>query len=185
MLEIEVKYLPTDIPMLRARLAALQATPQAPRTEADRYFNAPDRDFAVTGEAFRLRQVGDQNLVTWKGPKLDRQTKTREEIEIPFAAGPEPAADLAKLLTRLGYREVGAVRKQREVFALSRDGFAATVSIDTVEGLGVFAEVEIVAAPAEFERAKAVVLALAGEVGLEQVEPRSYLTMKLAAVASR
>ena len=49
--------------------------------QVDEYFNHPCRDFAVTDEALRLRKDPDGKM-TYKGPKLDRTTKTREEIEM-------------------------------------------------------------------------------------------------------
>ena len=62
--------------------------------EADHYFNAPDRDFARTDEAFRLRRIGAANFVTYKGPKRDAQRKMRTEIEVPLPDGDEAAAGL-------------------------------------------------------------------------------------------
>ena len=55
--------------------------------QEDTYFSHPARDFAVTNEAFRIRRLGDENRITYKGPRRSGPTKTREEIEIPFQAG--------------------------------------------------------------------------------------------------
>ena len=76
-------------------------------------FNAPDRDFAQTDEALRIRRVGSFNFLTYKGPKQDRQTKTRTEIEVALAPGPEAAEAMSQLVTRLGYRPVAVVAKTR------------------------------------------------------------------------
>src|SRR5271166_521604 len=95
--------------------------------EADHYFNAPDRNFARTDEALRIRRIGAANRVTYKGPKLDAETKTRTEIEVGLAEGDQAASDFARLVIHLGYRLVAIVRKQRRVFHLERDGFALEV----------------------------------------------------------
>jgi len=181
MLEIEAKYALADAWTLEAVLARRGARFIEERTEVDHYFNAPDRDFAVTGEAFRIRQIGRRNLITWKGPRLVAVAKTREEIEIPFADGPEANDQLNTLLTRLGYREVEIVRKLRRVFALEQGCFEVQICIDAVEMVGLFAEVEIVAEPVHFEDAQATLLQLAEELGLTHMERRSYLKMLIEA----
>lgn len=180
MLEVEVKYRDADHAALAARLAEWGATADPPRTDADQYFNAPDRDFKQTDEAFRLRRIGRKNLLTYKGPKLDAATKTRAEIEIPLADGDGPAADAHRMLVSLRYRPVAVVTKTRRVFHFTRDGFAVEACLDDVEGVGAFAELEIVADESRMGEAKAAVLAVAADLGLTQVERRSYLELLLS-----
>ena len=60
MLEIEMKFAVADFEAIRVRLQAWQAHPEEPIDEADHYFNAPDRDFAGTGEAFRMRRIAHE-----------------------------------------------------------------------------------------------------------------------------
>ena len=80
MLEIEMKFPIGDISKLQSKLTALPAKEAVSVSEADHYFNAPDRDFARTDEALRLRRIGDSNIVTYKGPKQAGITKTRTEL---------------------------------------------------------------------------------------------------------
>jgi len=181
MLEVEVKYRNADPPALVAKLAALGAAHLATRVESDQYFNAPDRDLKQTDEAFRLRRIGDTTRFTYKGPKRDTETKTRREIEVPLADGDEPAADAVRMLVCLGYRPVAIVTKTRAVYRLARGGFNVDVCLDELANAGTYAEVEIVADEEQFEGAKAAVLALAAELGLKDVERRSYLGLFLAA----
>jgi adenylate cyclase class 2 len=180
MLEVEVKYPVADFAPLEARLREWGARPSEPLHEADHYFNAPDRDFARTDEALRLRRIGSDNRVTYKGPKCDAQTKTRTEIEVPLAEGDAAAADFTRLLTHLGYRAVAVVRKQRRILSLERDGFDLEVCLDEVDEVGRFAEVEILAPEEQLPAARAVLLQVAGELGLSAPERRSYLEMLLA-----
>jgi len=181
MLEVEVKYSGADFAALEARLRHWGAREDAPRTDVDQYFNAPDRDFAVTDEALRLRRIGARNFVTYKGPKRDAQTKTRTEIEVPIAAGDAAANDFTRLLTALGYRPVAVVRKLRRLFHLSRQGFDLEITLDDVEGLGHFAELEIQAPEEQLEAARTALLQTAAELGLSASERRSYLELLLAA----
>jgi adenylate cyclase class 2 len=149
--------------------------------DADHYLNAPDRDFAKTDEAFRLRRVGPSNCLTYKGPKQPGAVKVRTEIEVPLADGDRVADDMLRLLVSLGYRPSAVVRKHRRHFHLDRGGFLLTVCLDDVESLGRFAEVEIVAPPEQADQARTVLSALVADLGLNlaDLEPRSYIRMLL------
>ena len=54
--------------------------------QEDIYFNSPIVDFAKTDEALRIRTTkqGDEKhiFITYKGAKIDSESKTREEIEL-------------------------------------------------------------------------------------------------------
>jgi len=180
-LEVEVKYAVADFAPVEAALARWGVIWSPPRREADHYFNAPDRDFARTDEALRVRSVGATNVITYKGPKLDQATKTRLELEVPLRDGEPVAADMRKLLTHLGYRPVAVVRKTRRGARFERAGFAMQACLDEVDGVGRYAELEVVAEEAKAEAAKAAVLAAAAELGLTNQERRSYLQLLLEA----
>lgn len=177
MLEVELKFPLDDADSLRERLVVIGAVAKGVVVQSDAYFNHPARDFAVTDEALRIRTVGDESFVTFKGPKLGGSAKTRFELELPLAA--QTADGWGELLTRLGFRAVATVRKRRELFELTREGRAFELSIDEVEGIGAFAEVETLADESAREEAERAVLALAAELGLTDAEPRSYLEMLL------
>jgi adenylate cyclase class 2 len=181
MLEIEQKFAGADFADLEQRLSRLGAKPGGVEDEADQYLNAPDRDFATTGEAFRLRRVGTDARLTYKGPKRPGDVKARAEIEVPLAPGDGPADGCLALLKHLGYRPVAVVRKRRRLYHLERGGFAVTVCLDEVEGLGRFAEVEVLAPEDQLDAARAAVSELAHALGLTRVERRSYLSLLLAA----
>jgi adenylate cyclase, class 2 len=181
MLEIEQKFAGVDFTDLERRLAALGARPGEAQEEADQYLNGPDRDFAVTGEAFRLRRVGTAGRLTYKGPKLPDAVKVRVELEVPLAIGDGPADDCLTLLRHLGYRPVAIVRKRRRPYFLALGGFELTVCLDDVEGVGRYAEVEVLAPEDRLAAASAAVTELAAELGLTRVEKRSYLSLLLAA----
>ena len=184
MLEIEMKFPVNDFAAVQQHLQGWHATLQPAIDEADHYFNAPDRDFGCTDEAFRLRRIGDQNRVTYKGPKQGGPTKTRTEIEIGLEPGAPAADDFCCMVQHLGYRPTAVVKKRRTIFEFQRDGFALQACCDEVETLGRFVEIEIVAEPAQKDRAQAVLLEVVRELGLPASEPRSYLEMVLAKQAS-
>lgn len=177
--EVEMKFPLAPGQELEPLLAELGAKPGAPIEQADRYFQHPSRDFGTSDEALRLRSVGDHNVITYKGPKLDPVAKTRKEIEIPYATGVEAQGQFAELLTRLGFQESLTVRKTRRPFHLTWEERDVEVVIDDVAGLGRFAEIETIADESGRDAAKACVLSLAAKLGLESPERRSYLRMLL------
>jgi adenylate cyclase class 2 len=180
MLEIELKFPVADFAPIEKHLAQWRARVQPAIEEADHYFNAPDRDFGKTDEAFRLRSIGALNRITYKGPKQGGAAKTRTEIEIAIEPGVQAADSFRKLVQSLGYRPTAVVKKRRTIYEFQRDGFDLQTCFDAVETLGLFVEVEIVAEPADRQRAEAVLLQVVAELGLTDKEPRSYLEMVLA-----
>lgn len=178
--EVEVKYRGVDHERLIRRLDELGAKSAGRVEQEDSYMNHPARDFADTGEAFRIRRTGPDNRITYKGPKLGGPTKTREEIELSFGEGPEHFEELRRLFDVLGFRTVAVIRKRREIFWMAFQGRLLEIAVDRAEGLGDFAEIEaIVGGEADLPSAQQAVLELAEQLGLTDIEPRSYLRMHL------
>jgi len=178
--EVEVKYRSVDHAVLVQRLDEFGAHPAGNVGQEDTYLRHPARDFAVTNEAFRVRSIGDENVITYKGPRRPGPTKTREEIEVSFADGKQTTAQLLRLFELLSFRPAAVIRKERTTFHVSRAGRTLQVALDRVLDLGDFAEIEaLVDTEADLPEAQAAVLALAADLGLTQLEPRSYLRMVL------
>jgi adenylate cyclase class 2 len=149
MYEVELKVRADHDPV-RERLRELGADPAGAVEQVDTYFDHPGREFAETDEALRVREVrplddgedaatGDaaataETRVTYKGPLVDDVSKTREEIE----TGVDDRGAVETILERLSFEPAATVRKRRERFRL--DGY--TVTLDDVEGLATFVEVE-------------------------------------------
>lgn len=175
--EVEQKFHIDDADAIEQRLLSLGATPLSAIEQVDTYFAHPARDFHATDEAFRLRRVGSQNFVTYKGPKIDATTKTRHEIELPLPEGAGYAAQFRSLLEALGFRAVADVSKLRRTTHLTWEGQAIEVSLDEVAGVGRFAELELVVPEPEVPAARARLASLAGRLGLHVNERRSYLEL--------
>jgi adenylate cyclase, class 2 len=180
--EIEVKFRVADHVDLERRLAGRGLVPEGSVEHRDAYLAHPSRDFATTGEAFRIRGEGTFNRITYKGPKLGGPAKTREEIEVEFAEGLEAREQLTRAFELLGFRPVAVVLKRRSEYRLEHEGRPMVVALDLAEGLGAFAEVEtLVELESELAEGQKAVVALAAGLGLVEVEPRSYLRMVLEA----
>ncbi len=183
--EVEVKFRVPDLEALALRLSDQGAEAGPPIDQEDVYLAHPSRDFAASDEAIRIRRTGHENRVTYKGPKLDGPTKTREEIELVVESGAEGLRKMTRLMERLGFEKVAVIRKRRRPFAARFEGRLLEVVLDDAMGLGSFAEVETLAkGPDDLPRAQAAVLGLAKTLGLEDVERRSYLRMQLESAGS-
>lgn len=178
--EVEQKFRAPSHEAVAARLGELGAA-SAPRLEQeDTYLSHPSRDFAATGEALRLRRVGAWNAITYKGPKREGPTKTREEVEVPFAEGADGLDRMRRVFEALGFRPVFVVRKVRTPYHLSYQGRPIEVALDAVDGLGTYVEVEAIAdGERDLPAAQKAVTELAAALGLGAPEPRSYLRMAL------
>ena len=178
MYEVELKCR-ADHDALGERLDA-RATRRQTITQTDTYYDAPHRDFAETDEAVRVRVERERNdeptaKLTYKGPLLDAESKTREEHET--AVADEEAA--RGLLDGLGFEPAATVEKERTAYAL--DGY--TVTLDLVTGLGEFVEIETeVETEAEIPDARDRARDLLDELGVDTDETirTSYLGLLLA-----
>jgi adenylate cyclase class 2 len=166
MLEIEIKTHSLDNGRVERLLLKRGATFLGEHDQVDEYFNHPCRDFAETDEALRLRK-DSSGKITYKGPKIDQFTKTREEIEMAV----DDLDKMASILVRLGFRRVAKVNKKRKEYELE----GVTVSLDAVEGLGDFVELEVQGEDAAEGRSR--IERLRDELGLTGSERRSYLEM--------
>jgi adenylate cyclase, class 2 len=176
--EVEQKFPVADLPQLEKLLRELGAAVGAPQTETDLYFNHPCRDFRQTDEALRIRRKGEKNYVTYKGPKIDATTKTRREIDLPVLPGDEMTLNWQALLEALGFQPVAEVRKSRRKAKIRWQGREVEGSLDDVEEVGSYFELELIADAEGIESAKACLDSLAQHLGLHTSERRSYLELK-------
>jgi len=173
MLEVELKVRIPSLDPIREQLVRNHARPKGKVHEHDIYYNAPHRDFGQTDEAVRVRYTDDHAVVTYKGPKIKKfGLKAREELNFAVESG----ATFETMLDRLGFTKTLEVNKWREIFTLG----TATVSLDTVDGLGTFAEIEVIAED-ESTNPTVAIERIAKEIGVVG-EPilESYLEMLLA-----
>lgn len=180
MFEVEQKFRVDDVSELQSRLTDMGASMGDPEQHSDTYYNHPKRDFAQTGEAFRIRRINGIPRITYKGVKLSGAIKARREMEWRLDPGDPDGNQTEELLQVLGFRRVACVQKERLSYLLSGKRSAVGVVIDRVQPIGVFVELEcIVAEKSEIEPARDQIHQLSGELGLRTPEPRSYLEMVL------
>ena len=174
--EVELKIEAGHDPV-RERLSELGAESLGRVRQVDTYYDAPHRSFAETDEALRVREERSDDGrwvgVTYKGPLVEAESKTREEHETAV----EDGAEMRAVLEGLGFTPAETVEKERERFRY-RD---YAVTLDAIAGLGEFVEVETEAEAVEEAREGAV--DVLRELGLDPDEQvrTSYLGLLLDA----
>jgi adenylate cyclase class 2 len=177
-IEIEGKYRVEDEDALLAKLDKIGARELESESHEDHYLRHPARDFKITDEALRMRRVNDQWWITYKGPRREGLFKTRPELELPLAPGTEQ--EWMRIWGNLSFEPVATVRKMRRVFDLANFHQGMTVTLDSVSGIGVFAEVEcVVHSDQELAAAEQAIASAANHLGINFIEKRSYLSMVL------
>jgi len=169
-MEVEVKFRAENLKEVEEK-ARKMAEFVIEKVERDIYFNSPWRDFRESDEALRIRSDVEGIALTYKGKKVDSETKSREEIKIRV----DSHEKMVLLLEKLGFIPVREVVKKRKIYRMGN----VSICLDSVEGLGDFVEIEIEAEPSDFDAAKKRVFEIAKMLGFDasQSVRTSYLEM--------
>ncbi len=180
--EVELKFRLTDPAEFLKRLEGIGAERFGPvEVHLDEYWAHPLRDFKATKEALRIRSINGEHRFTYKGPPREGAAKIRREIELPFTPG-TPLQEVQEFLSLLGFTSVARVAKIRRCFrvpATSGRNTGPVVTIDRVNEIGMFTELELVSPANDIAAAVADLAKLAEKLELNDPIRRSYLTMLL------
>jgi adenylate cyclase class 2 len=115
-IETEVKIKIEDLPRFCDQLNALKpAVISLRHFENNRLLDFSDQRLGSASCLFRLRSVGEECLLTYKGPPLpDGVFKIREELEVTVNRG----AALLQMLERIGMQTSFQYQKYRREFLL-------------------------------------------------------------------
>lgn len=175
MIEVEVKAKVSNFNEIEKKILKLGAVKTKEEFQEDLYFNSPIVDFAKTDEALRIRTTKNKNVenifITYKGPKLNKQAKTRKEVEMEI----EDKFKAKDILESIGFKQVRAVRKNRQYFKLEN----FEISLDDVEGLPPYMEIEITLPDnTDFNKAQDSIFNLYEKIGITtDFETTSYLEL--------
>jgi adenylate cyclase, class 2 len=138
--EIEAKMKVEDLAVVRERLKAVGGTLVGEYLERNVFFDTEDRLLLTADEGLRLRLARDTTsgvlvcTITFKGPRLHGQLKSREETELTVVGFDDAVA----MLKCLGYAAVLSFEKKRESWLLG----GCEVELDELPHLGPFVEIE-------------------------------------------
>lgn len=142
----------------------------------DLYLNHPCKDFGRTDEAFRIRAERTEEAEDWyikmtyKGPMLSDVTKARVEKEIELKEGTTLEC-VQEMFSSVGLEVAGEVKKNRWILEIGD----IEISIDMVEGLGTYLEVEILTE--NLTEAESRILDLLDSLELMERDRTSYLEL--------
>lgn len=175
MIEVEVKAQINNVDKIKEKLHTIGAKKYKTEFQKDTYFNSPIVDFKQTDEALRIRKTKSdgltQTMITYKGPKINTQSKTRKEIEMKI----EDSAKAKQILENIGFIQVRDVCKNREYFKYQN----FEISIDKVEGLPPYIEIEITLPDNQkYLQSQDKIFDLFKKIGItEGFETKSYLEL--------
>ena len=175
MIEVEVKAKIKSFDEMREKLEEIGAIKVKTERQEDRYFNSPVKDFAQTDEALRIREtLSDEKhnlFITYKGPKIDKKSKTRQEVEMEI----EDADKCSSIFEFLGFNEVRTVIKDREYYKFEN----YEISLDNVHGLDPYMEIEIsLDDGSDYSEAQVSIFKLFEKLGItDGFERTSYLEL--------
>lgn len=174
MIEVEIKAPIDSFQSVEKNLYKFNAQYIRKENHYDVYFQHPSKDFAESDEALRIRRIGEEYQLTYKGPRIGSRSKTRMELSV----GVDDGKTLLRILKFLEFREVTEISKERRVFQIDN----IEISLDEVENLGRFIELEVKAKSSEDITSKEeVLLDLLTRLGIspDKTERRSYLELFL------
>lgn len=166
MIEVEVKA--RSPPEIEEKILDLGGEFIGVENHLDLYFNSPFHDFARTDEALRIRIKEEGARLTYKGPKLDVETKSRRELTVQV----DDPETLESILESVGFSRAAVVKKRRTKYGLKE----AVLCLDDVEGLGTFLEVELTG-DEDWEAQKRDALLILARLGLAESIRKSYLEL--------
>ena len=171
MIEVEVKAKINSFEEMKKKLETLGAEKTKTEFQEDIYFASPIVDFAKTDEALRIRTTDNNTFITYKGPKLNDEAKTRKEVEMTIESS-EKAKDIFE---EIGFRKVRTVRKNRQYYRYEN----FEISLDDVEGLSPYMEIEIEVSEGEdYSEAQNKIFELFEKLGItDGFERTSYMEL--------
>ena len=179
--EVELKYAVANMPELLAKLESLGFHFGRPVEEQDTFYQHPAKDYAASDECLRIRLRAGRYTITYKGPKLDRESKTRHEIELPLTDLAETGRQWGELLQAIGFRASAELKKTRRKAEFTDSGRKYELTLDHIDGLGDFIEIETIAEERQLDEAQQCVKSLATSFDLSEPITTSYLELSQAA----
>jgi len=191
MYEVEIKVRIQDLEELRDIIRFNGGSYKISLLHEDTYFNMPKelRDFKNTDEAIRLRKSEefDKNdddillkskcYLTYKGKKIDSNTKTRQEIEVKV----DNFDNMKEILKVLDFQEIITMQKERELFELLYQDEKIEILLDYIPLLHqYFIELEmVVSSPQEIDDARVILFELLERFNINKDDSirKSYLEL--------
>ena len=111
--------------------------------EEDTYFTDKQLEFIQDRICLRTRKTNEDKLELTYKPRSDSNTERYGKREVNIRINPEDYEDIKYVIDRLGYLEYVSFKKHRRTYTKAIDGYVHNIMIDNIEGVGDYAEFEI------------------------------------------
>jgi len=173
--EIEIKLAASEVDFERVQSAlAATASLKSETDQSDHYFVPKNSSYLTERypyEWLSVRDRGAKATVNYKHfyPEGAEHHSHCDELDVPIG----DVGRMIQLLERAGFELVVTVRKRRQMYAVADD---FEVSLDVVDDLGHFIEIEAIRDQGGVEKTREAVITYATSLGLsiQAVDPRGY-----------
>lgn len=175
MIEVEIKAKIEDHVSIYEKIKEMGGVYSHSEKQHDIYFNGEHKNFKESDEALRIREIPEGNdlkrILTYKGPKLNKETKTRKEIEVCV----DDTESMIEILVNIGFKPSAIVKKMRRIFTYND----FTITVDKLEELGYFMEIEYVTSDeSNIDKIQNDIFSIFKKLGIEDgFEKTSYLEL--------
>ena len=135
MLETEVKISVNNPSFVQQQLEGITGKKGRTEEQTDVYLDTENEDLKKFDRVLRIRTISSgKQIITYKGPRITHDIKTREELEVHVKDG----KIMQQILENVGFKQIAVIEKKRSIYEVG----SFLVSLDFVKSLGTFLEIE-------------------------------------------
>ena len=144
LIELEAGYKLTDFENILKKIKEYDYKLNYRVTEQDTYYTDKDLEFIKNRICLRTRKVNNESLELTFKPRSDANTEKYGKKEVNIQLKVEDLEDIKFIIKSLGYDEYVSFIKRRTVYSKEEFGFEHNIMLDEIEGVGYFAELELI-----------------------------------------
>ena len=144
LIELEAGYKLTDFENILKKIKEYDYKLNYRVTEQDTYYTDKDLEFIKNRICLRTRKVNNESLELTFKPRSDANTEKYGKKEVNIQLKVEDLEDIKFIIKNLGYDEYVSFIKHRTVYSKEEFGFEHNIMLDEIEGVGYFAELELI-----------------------------------------
>ena len=144
LIELEAGYKLTDFENILKKIKEYDYKLNYRVTEQDTYYTDKDLEFIKNRICLRTRKVNNESLELTFKLRSDANTEKYGKKEVNIQLKVEDLEDIKFIIKNLGYDEYVSFIKHRTVYSKEEFGFEHNIMLDEIEGVGYFAELELI-----------------------------------------
>ena len=144
LIELEAGYKLTDFENILKKIEEYGYKFNYKMTEQDTYYTDKELEFIKNRICLRTRKINNESLELTFKPKSDANTEKYGKKEVNIQLKVDDLEDIKFIIKNLGYEEYVSFIKHRTVYSKDEFGFEHNIMLDEIEGVGYFAELELI-----------------------------------------